>query len=103
MILHVCRKKCTKVRLTDQIRMTKLWQRLRVVNCVSPTKPHPPPPWGRREGGGEGYDDKAGEMMGRRCPSPTSEDEQLHPGATDKETCSAEGREGISSFILWLP
>lgn len=36
--------------------------------------------WRARKGG----DDKVGEMMGCRCPSPTSEDEQLGPGTADK-------------------
>lgn len=56
------------------------------------------------EGGeGKGGDDRAGKMMGWRCPSPTSEDEQLRPGAVDKESCSAQDHKDISSFILHLP
>lgn len=50
----------------------------------------------------EGGDDKAGEMMGRRCPSPTFEDEQLQEPLI-KETAPAEDHDGISSFILRLP
>lgn len=64
-------------------------------------------PWGRWSIGEdeevEGGDDKAGEMMGHRCPSPTSEDEQLRPAAGDKETCCVQDHKGISSFILHLP
>lgn len=94
----VKKKKCTTVRLTDQ---TKSGGQSYSSDCVINSFLFPP--WGKKGGGGEGCDDKAGEMMGCRCPSPTSEDEQLHPGAADKEPCSAEGHEGISSFVLWLP
>ena len=53
--------------------------------------------------GEEGGGDNAGKMMGCRCPSPTSEDEHLRPGAVDKESCSAQDHKDISSFILHLP
>lgn len=59
-------------------------------------------PLGREWRGVEGGDDKAAEMMGCTCPSPTSEDEQLRPEAVDKETCSAKDHHGISWFILHL-
>lgn len=47
---------------------------------------------------GEKVMTKLGEMMGCRCPSLTSEDEQLRPGAADKETCTALDHN--SYFIL---
>ncbi len=56
----------------------------------------------RGEGrGGKGDDDKAGEMMGCRCPS--HQPLKMNNSDVDKETCSAQDHEGISSFILHLP
>lgn len=48
----------------------------------------------------KGDDDKAGEMMGCRCPSPTSEDEQLGPGAADKQACGEQDLRCILSSVL---
>lgn len=90
------RPRACEGRLITSKNKTKVWKLLcqRLLLTFSPR--------GREGRDGRGLDDKAGEMMGCRCPSPTSEDETLRPKAVDKETCSAEDHKGISSFILHL-
>lgn len=54
--------------------------------------------WRAQKGG----DDKAAKMMGCRCPSPTSDDEQLRPRAADKQSCGEQDLRCILSSVLQI-